>query len=405
MITQVHLTMFPSLSVKDNKGLLELGDLLLELQCANEPAFLKPLIIKLPENVQGRWQRHAYHYKSQHGVDYLPFNEFALFNQELPKERNDPYLAMERPERRTNAAKSSTTPPPKAPVKPARSSPFRSGLKAFKTEVSEPTYRQLAPRDPAKWCVIHKLSHALGKCRAFRAMSLTERKNLLGEHGICFRCAASSSHQAKDCTVAVKYMECQSDKHITALHIGPSSGPDPNTPEPECPADPHWQGWEPSNITARCTEVCGNTAGGRSCSKICPAFIYVNGQPKNKIKPYVGIDKQSNHSLAKANPLNILDLEGEATPYMLKTCSGTSQVQERRAHNLVVESRDNAFSYALPALTECHAIPDIREKIPTLSVARAHPHLASIADKIPALDADVEILLLIGRCTSPPQDP
>ena len=103
----------------------------------------------------------------------------------------------------------------------------------------------------------------------------------------------------------------------------------------------------------------------------------MNIQPEHKIKPYVGIDKQSNHSLAKAKPLNILDLEGEATPYMLKTCSGTSQVQERRAHNLVVESRDNAFSYALPALTECHAIPDIREEIPTLSVARAHPHLQS----------------------------
>ena len=82
---------------------------------------------------------------------------------------------------------------------------------------------------------------------------------------------------------------------------------------------------------------------------------------------------------------------------MLKTCSGTSQVQGRRAHNLVVESLDNAFSYALSALSECNAIPDVGEEIPTQSVARAHPHLASIADKIPALDMDVEILLLIGK--------
>ena len=148
--------MFPSLSAKDNKGLLELGDLLLELQCAkengalsglkilDEPAFLKPLIIKLPEDVQGRWQRHAYRYKSQHGVDCPPLSEFALFIQELAKERNDPYLAMESSERRTNAPRSSTTPPPKAPVKPARSPPFRSGLTAFETEVSEPTNRQSA---------------------------------------------------------------------------------------------------------------------------------------------------------------------------------------------------------------------------------------------------------------------
>lgn len=178
---------------------------------------------------------------------------------------------MENPERRSNAPKSYTKPPPKAPVKPATTPPFRSGLTALKTEVSEPTYRQSAPRDPAKWCIIHKLSHALGKCCTFRAMPLTERKNLLNQHGICFRCVASSSHQAKDCTVAVKCMECQSDKHVTALHIGPPSGPDPNAQEPVRSADPHRQGGEPSNVTASCTEVCGSTAGGRSRSKIWPA--------------------------------------------------------------------------------------------------------------------------------------
>ena len=51
---------------KDYKGLQELGDLLLELQCAkedgglaglkilDEPAFLKPVLAKLPEELQGR---------------------------------------------------------------------------------------------------------------------------------------------------------------------------------------------------------------------------------------------------------------------------------------------------------------------------------------------------------------
>ena len=94
VITQVHLnklTTFPSLIAKDNKGLLELGDLLLELQCTkqdgrlsrleilDELAFLRPLIAKLPEDLQGRWQRHAYRYKTQHMVNHPPFNEFASF--------------------------------------------------------------------------------------------------------------------------------------------------------------------------------------------------------------------------------------------------------------------------------------------------------------------------------------
>ena len=67
VVTQVHLdklTAFPSLNGKDNKGLQELGDLLLELKCAkedgrltslkilDEPAFLKPVLVKLPEDLQ-----------------------------------------------------------------------------------------------------------------------------------------------------------------------------------------------------------------------------------------------------------------------------------------------------------------------------------------------------------------
>lgn len=46
-----------------------------------------------------------------------------------------------------------------------------------------------------------------------------------------------------------------------------------------------------------------------------------SGQPKNKIKAYVVINDQSNRSLAKSKLFNMLDLEGEASPYMLKTCS------------------------------------------------------------------------------------
>ena len=56
-----------SITAKDDKGLQELGDLPLELRCVkqdgglkglrilDEPAFLKPFVVKLPEDLQGRW--------------------------------------------------------------------------------------------------------------------------------------------------------------------------------------------------------------------------------------------------------------------------------------------------------------------------------------------------------------
>ena len=51
----------------------------------------------------------------------------------------------------------------------------------------------------------------------------------------------------------------------------------------------------------------------------------------------------------------------------------------------------------VPILTECSAILDI----PTPAVARAQPHLEAIAEKIPELDPEAEILLLVGRDAPP----
>lgn len=73
---------FPPRTAEDSKGLQESGDMLLELQCVKQdgglkgfkildtPTFLKPLLTKLPEDLQGRWRRHAFQYTSCHHVDY-----------------------------------------------------------------------------------------------------------------------------------------------------------------------------------------------------------------------------------------------------------------------------------------------------------------------------------------------
>lgn len=167
VVTQVHLNklvMFPALTLKDNKGPQELGDFLLELQCAkqdwglaglkilDELAFLKPLLIKLPGDLQSRWQRHAYPYKSQHSVDFPPFQEFALFIQEIARERNDPYLSIEIPAEESQQPRPPLKPPKGKPpkgllIKPPAVPPpevtngpiFGQGLTALRTEVSDCT--------------------------------------------------------------------------------------------------------------------------------------------------------------------------------------------------------------------------------------------------------------------------
>ena len=225
-------------------------------------------------------------------------------------------------------------------------------------------------------------------------MPLTKRKNLLSQHRICFHCLATTNHLAKDCATQVKCSECHNDKHVTALHAGPPSKP---AAEEVKLKDAHQYGGEPVVISSY-TEVCGNTMRGKSCAKMCLVSIHANSQPDNKIKAYMVIDDQSNFSLAKPKLFDLLSLGGKATPYKLKMCSGTSQAMGRCAQNLVIESFDGMQSNVLPILTECNAIPDSKEEIPTHAVARAHPHREAIAEKIPELDPEAEILLLEISC-------
>ena len=118
---------------------------------------------------------------------------------------------------------------------------------------------------------------------------------------------------------------------------------------------------------------------------------------------YVVIDDQSNSSLAKSELFDRLNVHGQTTTYSLKTCAGVSQIRGRCSKHVIVESLDGSKRHQLSNVVECNAVPDSKEEIPTPQVARARPHLRGIADEIPEICDDAEILLLIGRDAPPLQ--
>lgn len=227
-------------------------------------------------------------------------------------------------------------------------------------------------------------------------MLLEDRKKLLKENNICYRCLASTTHQAKECKATIKCDECGSERHLGALHPGPA----PSTSKPPSFPKEHGGEQEPAqevDVTATCTEVCGNEITGKSCSKICLVQVHHRGEPHNTKKMYAIIDDQSNESLAKTEFFDMFAIQGSTMPYTLKTCSGVTQVSGRRACDYVVQSFDGKMSFPLPMLIECNAIPNNKDEIPTAEAASHHPHLRAIAAEIPHLDPDADILLLIGR--------
>lgn len=188
----------------------------------------------------------------------------------------------------------------------------------------------------------------------------------------------------------MKCKECDSEKHLAALHPGPAPW---STEETKCESE---QTEDPPSVSSKCTEICTNSPQPRSCSKICLVRVYPSNQRDRMQRVYAVLDDQSNRSLAKSQFFDLFGIEGKTSPYTLKTCSGTVETAGRKASNFVVESLDGKSTVALPVLIECNTIPDDKAEIPTPETQH-FPHLAPMAGKIPPPDPNAQILLLLGR--------
>lgn len=406
-----RLERFPRVSNREPPKLRELADLLSEIDTAKSDGFLPglvyldtsrgiaPVVDKLPINLQDRWMSEGTKYKQRHKVSFPPFSFFCRFIQDEARMRNDPSFktATSAPTSTPATHDNHYTRPRSRPQVAVHKTEVNKSHKINTVSVSEFTNKQ---------CPIHKKPHSLKKCRGFRGKTLEERKAYLREQNICFRCCDSSTHQAKDCKAEIKCSECNSNKHIAALHAGPAPWTQNTRTQNTTPDNGGEHGEEyneesnPDNreTSSACTKVCGDLIGGRSCSKICQTYIYPEGHADRKVKVYAIIDDQSNRSLAKSSLFDMFDIPmTNLAPYTLKTCTGVSMTNGRRAENLIIQSVDGQFSSPLPSLLECDSLPDNKSEIPTPEVALAHPHLKHLAGQIQPLDPEVDIMLLLGR--------
>ena len=399
------LDAFPTISNKDTHKLRELGDLLKELEAAKAEGFLpglmyldtargvNPIVEKLPFSMRERWIGQGSKYKEVYQVPFPPFSFFVDFVCSQAKTRNDPSFAFNL----------SSTPSQTKFEKAPRYFP-KSAVTVRKTDVTAAVSAPHAgtavkKNEPDKQCPIHNKPHPLSKCREFRGRHLDDRKTYLKDNSICFRCCASTKHMAKDCKATLKCVECESGKHTSAMHPGPAPWSFGRQAEhsPEDRQSGESEDFAPPIVTSKCTEICGGAPKPRSCSKICLVKVSHADYPSKCHRVYAVLDDQSNRSLVKSEFFNLLDINSSASPYTLKTCSGTVETAGRKASNIIVESLDGKTKVTLPTLLECNYLPDDRSEIPTPECTQYFPHLLPVADKIPPLDASAPILLLLGR--------
>uniref|UniRef100_A0A8C5WGP0 Large ribosomal subunit protein uL6 N-terminal domain-containing protein n=1 Tax=Leptobrachium leishanense TaxID=445787 RepID=A0A8C5WGP0_9ANUR len=249
--------------------------------------------------------------------------------------------------------------------------------------------------NPNRLCPIHKKPHPLKKCIGFRKKPLQERKELLKAYGVCFRCCASTEYFAKDCKFPIKCIECDSVDHVQALHPFQYMPATSTDSPPGLMHDGETTDREVTIVSSSCTAVCGEDLCDKSSAKICLVNIYHKDHPGKSAKVCAILDDQSNRSLTRTELFDIFHIKGDSYPYTLGTCSGITEVSGRRARGYIVASLGGNLE--LPTLVECNQIPSNKQEIPTPEAALHHPHLKAIANEIPALDKNANILILLGR--------
>lgn len=394
---------FPKINKQDPLKLQELGDLLREVQSAKAEGYLtglsyldtsrgvSPIVEKLPYHLQEKWIYQGSEYKRKYNVTFPPFSFLTDFVCQEARTRNDPSFSYS----------AVCTTQIKAEPLVKRQLQRRMAVSTHKTGVTSSTgflptrSSENEPIDVEKQCPIHKNKpHPLRRCRGFRAKTLEERQTLLRENGVCYRCCASTVHLAKNCKAVTKCNECESDRHVSALHPGP----------------PPWANKDPSSdhggeedkspsptVTSQCTEICGDSPIPKSCSKICLIGVYHEDHPEIMVKMYAVLDEQSNRSLARPEFFDLFKVKGTEHPYTLRTCAGLTETSGRRATGFQAVSMDGKTHVSLPTLIECNYMPDDHSEIPSPTIARQFPHLISIAHEIPEIDPCAKILLLLGR--------
>ncbi|XP_013421679.1 uncharacterized protein LOC106181750 isoform X2 [Lingula anatina] len=370
---------FPKISgPNEYPRLYELLDILHEIEFKKEDPAYKDLLCqwdtstgvnlvlhKLPFFLQNKWIDRAAKYKSTHSVPYPPFEDFVVFVREMSSRCNDPSFSFSFP----------------APAM-VKKQPPKSKVSTFKTEVANPPLER-----GRNLCPLHNVGHSLNTCRAFRKKSIDERKKILKENHICYRCCETNMHLFRDCKNEVKCQVCGRTNHATAMHIEITrlQGDSGETPSPN-----------EDSITTKCTTLCGEGFSGRSCAKTILVNVFPAGQPEKSIRVYAVHDDQSNRTLGNSSLFDKLQLASEQRHYTVSSCSGTSRITTRYATNLIVQSVDKSCEIKVPNIIEC-SVPNERSEIPTPEVTSHFEHLAPLANSIPPLDTTAQIGLLIGR--------
>ena len=230
-------------------------------------------------------------------------------------------------------------------------------------------------RSIVETCSYCQQEHRTNECESFLTLGRDDALKFLTENKLCFGCADSAEHIARNCRSRSECAKC-GKRHLTALHV-----------EKENPTTE-------GNASARCTEVCAN---GIDNSMILPVRIRSNRSPK-EIVCYCIIDEQSNACFMSDELRELLECPGVDTNLTISTVLKSNAVIScKGVDDLEVLSFNKDECVKLPPVYTRECIPASDSQIPRPEVARKWPHLEPISDEIFPFQPKAKVSLLIGN--------
>jgi hypothetical protein len=154
----------------------------------NSSSGVTPIVNKLPYGIQKKWAGRATKYKRDNGVPYPPFAFFVSFIRETSEAKNYPVFKFDITQNR------------------------RPEVFSRKQEILS------SDKVKGNRCPFHRADHQLNSCRGFLTKPFEERKKILRESGVCFKCCDSTNHTARNCSTVPRCGHCGKG-HASAMHL------------------------------------------------------------------------------------------------------------------------------------------------------------------------------------------
>ena len=331
------------------------------LKILDFPSENMKILSKLPTHFEIDWRDIVYSHRENNGTcSYPPFDRFVAFVERKSKKANIPELQMGLIQKQL----------------PASANKFHGSQSAhYRREIRNPkVFATNINRSIVETCSYCQQEHRTNECKSFLTLGRDDALKFLTENKLCFGCADSAEHIARNCRSRSECAKC-SKRHLTALHV-----------EKENPTTE-------GNASARCTEVCAN---GIDNSMILPVRIRSNRSPK-EIVCYCIIDEQSNACFMSDELRELLECPGVDTNLTISTVLKSNAVIScKRVDNLEVLSFNKDECVKLPPVYTRECIPASDSQIPRPEVPRKWPHLEPISDEIFPFQPKAKVSLLIG---------